>query len=257
MSDSTLVIIPTYNEKDSLPEVLERLRAAEPEVDVLVVDDSSPDGTGEIADRLAAEDDHVNVLHRAEKTGLWGAYKAGFEWGLERDYAILCEMDADGSHAPEQLGRLLAGIADGADMVIGSRYIRGGSTVNWPVSREVLSRGGNMYISLALGAGVRDITGGFRAIRRDVLEKLDLNEIGGSAYLFQTELAWNAAMEGFIVEEVPITFTERRHGESKMSGGFVTESLSQVTKWGFKHRFEQARYLTGYTVDLIKHETKA
>lgn len=257
MSDSTLVIIPTYNEKDSLPEVLERLRAAEPEVDVLVVDDSSPDGTGEIADRLAAEDDHVNVLHRAEKTGLWGAYKAGFEWGLERDYAILCEMDADGSHAPEQLGRLLAGIADGADMVIGSRYIRGGSTVNWPVSREVLSRGGNMYISLALGAGVRDITGGFRAIRRDVLEKLDLNEIGGSAYLFQTELAWNAAMEGFIVEEVPITFTERRHGESKMSGGFVTESLLQVTKWGFKHRFEQARYLTGYTVDLIKHETKA
>ena len=257
MSDSTLVIIPTYNEKDNLPEVIERLTAAQPEVDVLVVDDSSPDGTGEIADALAADNPRINVLHRKEKTGLWGAYKAGFEWGLERDYAILCEMDADGSHAPEQLGRLLDGIADGADMVIGSRYVRGGSTVNWPVSREVLSRGGNLYISVALGAGVRDITAGYRAIRREVLETLDLDRIGTSAYLFQTELAWRAAVAGFIVEEVPITFTERKHGESKMSGGFITESLSQVTKWGLKYRFNHVKYLAGDTVDMVKHDIKS
>ncbi len=251
-----LVIIPTYNERESLPEVLARLHEANPDVHVLVVDDSSPDGTGQLAETLATDDDQrrIHVLHREEKTGLWGAYKAGFRWGLEREYQILCEMDADGSHAPEQFHLLIDGIRDGADLVIGSRYVRGGKTVNWPASRQILSRGGNLYISLMLGAGVNDITAGYRAYRREVLEKLDLDRIGKAAYLFQTELAWQAVQHGFVVEEVPITFTERQHGESKMDGSFVTQSLGQVTKWGIAHRRDQAVDAVQRIAGLFRHE---
>lgn len=244
LSDKTLVIIPTYNEKENLPLIIGRLLKAEPErVDVLVVDDSSPDGTGELADEMAAENPKIHVMHRGGKGGLGGAYIAGFHWGLERDYEILCEMDADGSHAPEQLYLLLDRIDAGAEMVLGSRYVKGGKTVNWPVSREVLSRGGNVYASVALGAGLSDITGGYRAYRREVLEGIDLDAVDSAGYVFQVDLAWRAVEAGFDVREVPITFTEREIGDSKMSGNIVSEALLQVTKWGAAHRFNQVKNL--------------
>jgi len=252
-SDATLVIIPTYNELENLPLIVGRVREATPEVDILVVDDNSPDGTGDKADELAAGDGHINVLHREGKGGLLGAYLAGFEWGLERDYAVLCEMDADGSHAPEQLHLLLGAIDDGADLVIGSRYVPGGSTVNWPASRKFLSRGGNIYISALLGAGIRDITAGYRAFRREVLETLDLDAIGKEAYLFQTEIGWKTVRAGFDVREVPITFTERVYGESKLSGSFVTDSLTAVTKWGLGFRAGQVRDIADEVGRLAKH----
>lgn len=244
LSDKTLVIIPTYNERENLPLIIGRLLKAEPErVDVLVVDDSSPDGTGDLADEMAAENSKIHVMHRGGKGGLGGAYIAGFRWGLERDYEILCEMDADGSHAPEQLYLLLDRIDAGAEMVLGSRYVKGGKTVNWPVSREVLSRGGNIYASLALGAGLSDITGGYRAYRREVLEEIDLDAVDSAGYVFQVDLAWRAVEAGFDVREVPITFTEREIGDSKMSGNIVSEALLQVTKWGAAHRFNQFKNL--------------
>lgn len=244
LSDKTLVIIPTYNERENLPLIIGRLLKAEPErVDVLVVDDSSPDGTGDLADEMAAENSKIHVMHRGGKGGLGGAYIAGFHWGLERDYEILCEMDADGSHAPEQLYLLLDRIDAGAEMVLGSRYVKGGKTVNWPVSREVLSRGGNIYASLALGAGLSDITGGYRAYRREVLEEIDLDAVDSAGYVFQVDLAWRAVEAGFDVREVPITFTEREIGDSKMSGNIVSEALLQVTKWGAVHRFNQVKNL--------------
>ncbi|HIW96843.1 MAG TPA: polyprenol monophosphomannose synthase [Candidatus Corynebacterium gallistercoris] len=242
LSDQTLVIIPTYNEKDNLPLIIGRLLKAEPErVHVLVVDDSSPDGTGEVADKLAADDERIHVLHRVGKGGLGGAYIAGFRWGLEREYEVLCEMDADGSHAPEQLHLLLDRIDRGAELVLGSRYVRGGKTVNWPASRQLLSRGGNIYASIALGAGLSDITGGYRAYRREVLEAIDLDAVDSAGYVFQVDLAWRAVEEGFDVREVPITFTEREIGDSKMSGNIVGEAMLQVTKWGVSHRVNQVK----------------
>lgn len=256
-SDSTLVIIPTFNERENLPLIVGRLRSAQPDVHVLVVDDSSPDGTGDVADELAAEaPEHIHVLHRQGKGGLWGAYRAGFAWGLERDYQVLCEMDADGSHAPEQLHLLLDEIDAGADLVIGSRYVPGGSTVNWPASRKILSRGGNLYISLLLGAGISDITAGYRAFRREVLETLDLDSIGKEAYLFQTEIGWKTVQAGFDVREVPITFTERVYGESKLSGSFVTDSLTAVTSWGLGYRAGQVRDIAGEIGRLARHSIK-
>ncbi|WP_288813944.1 polyprenol monophosphomannose synthase [uncultured Corynebacterium sp.] len=245
ISDKTLVIIPTFNERENLPLIVGRLLDAEPErVNVLVVDDSSPDGTGDVADELAAKDDRINVMHREGKGGLGGAYVAGFRWGLEREYNVLCEMDADGSHAPEQLHLLLDRIDTGAEMVIGSRYVRGGKTVNWPASRQLLSRGGNVYASVALGAGLSDITGGYRAYRREVLEEIDLDSVDSAGYVFQVDLAFRAVEAGFDVREVPITFTERELGESKMSGNIVSEAMLQVTKWGAAHRYSQAKNLT-------------
>ena len=176
-SDRTLVIIPTYNERDNLPLITQRVRSAAPDVDILIVDDNSPDGTGDLADDFASNDEQIFVLHREGKGGLCGAYVAGFQWGLERDYQVLCEMDADGSHAPEQLHLLLAEVDRGAELVIGSRYIPGGKVVNWPKKRWLLSKGGNIYISLALGAGLSDMTAGYRAYRRSLIEALDLNEL--------------------------------------------------------------------------------
>lgn len=244
LSDKTLVIIPTFNERENLPLIIDRLLTAEADrVNVLVVDDSSPDGTGELADELAAKDERIKVLHREGKGGLGGAYIAGFKWGLERDYEVLCEMDADGSHAPEQLHLLLDRIDAGAEMVIGSRYVRGGKTVNWPASRQILSRGGNIYASVALGAGLSDITGGYRAYRREVLEGIDLDAVDSAGYVFQVDLAFRAVEAGFDVREVPITFTERELGESKMSSNIVSEAMLQVTKWGAAHRADQAKAL--------------
>jgi dolichol-phosphate mannosyltransferase len=239
---SVLVVIPTYNERDNLGPIVRRLHAASPEAHVLVVDDGSPDGTGTLADELADTDERVHVLHRTEKAGLGAAYIAGFRWAMERDYTVLVEMDADGSHAPEDLPRLLDALDD-ADLVIGSRYVPGGRVVNWPKSREVLSRGGNIYSKLALGVRINDITAGFRAYRRRVLEKLELDGVASHGYCFQVDLTWRTVRAGFTIVEVPITFTEREIGTSKMSGSIVREALLRVTQWGLAHRVEQARRL--------------
>lgn len=241
-----LVIIPTYNERENIGPILDRLAAALPTAHALVVDDGSPDGTGEVADKRAAADDRVHVMHRTEKAGLGAAYVAGFQWGLERDYAVLVEMDADGSHAPEDLPRLLDAL-ETADLVLGSRYVPGGRTINWPASRQLISRGGNVYCQLALGVGIKDITGGFRAFRRRVLEKLALDEVASHGYCFQVDLAWRSLRAGFTVVEVPITFTERVIGESKMSGSIVREAFLRVGQWGLQHRADQFRRLTGRT----------
>jgi dolichol-phosphate mannosyltransferase len=237
-----LVVIPTYNERDNVEAIVERVTASVAEAHVLIVDDHSPDGTGKIADEIAAADPRVHVLHRTAKAGLGGAYIAGFGWGLERGYDVLVEMDADGSHAPEQLTRLLDALRD-ADLVIGSRWVPGGTVVNWPKSRELLSRGGNLYTRVALGIDLRDATGGYRAYRRGVLEEIDYRSVVSEGYCFQVDLAWRAARGGFRVVEVPITFAERERGESKMSGAIVREALWRVTQWGVQHRAAQIRHL--------------
>jgi dolichol-phosphate mannosyltransferase len=237
-----LVIIPTYDEADNIAPIVARVRAAVPDADVLVADDNSPDGTGEIADKLAADDAAVHVLHRPGKQGLGAAYIAGFRWGLERDYDVLVEMDADGSHQPEQLPRLLDRLTS-ADLVLGSRWVPGGQVVNWPVRRSVLSRGGNVYTRTALGLPLHDATGGFRAFRRRVLEGIDLAQVASQGYCFQVDLAWRAWRAGFRVAEVPITFVERERGTSKMNGSIVREALWRVTLWGAGHRAGQLRGL--------------
>ncbi|WP_370613943.1 polyprenol monophosphomannose synthase [Mumia qirimensis] len=238
----TLVVIPTYNEVENIASIVGRVRSAEPEVDVLVVDDGSPDGTGAIADRLAAADDAVHVMHRTAKNGLGAAYLAGFAWGLDRSYDVLVEMDADGSHQPEQLHRLLAAIDAGADLVLGARWVDGGEVVNWPKRREVLSRGGNTYARLALGLSLRDATGGYRAFRATVLRDILDAEVASHGYCFQVDLARRAVRAGYDVREVPITFVERVAGESKMDGAIVREALVRVTGWAVQDR---TRWLRG------------
>jgi dolichol-phosphate mannosyltransferase len=233
-----LVIVPTYNERENLEPIVARVRSAVPDAHLLVADDGSPDGTGEIADRLAAADTHVHVLHRRTKEGLGAAYLAGFAWGLEHGYDVLVEMDADGSHQPEQLPALLHALED-ADLVIGSRWVPGGTVRNWPWRREVLSRGANTYTRIAMGAPVRDMTGGFRAFRADALRSLDLHDVSSQGYCFQVDLAWRALSRGLRVVEVPITFVERQRGNSKMSGAIVREALISVTAWGLAHRGRQ------------------
>ena len=238
--ERVLVLVPTYNERDNLPRILARLRSAVPEADVLVLDDASPDGTGQVADELAAADAQVQVLHRPGKQGLGAAYLAGFRWGLERGYDALVEMDADGSHQPEQLRSLLDALAD-ADVVLGSRWVRGGSVVNWPLHRKLLSVGGNVYTRVLLGVPVGDATGGYRAYRAAALKELDLTAVASQGYCFQVDLVWRAIRRGLTVREVPITFVEREIGDSKMSGAIVAESLARVTQWGLAHRATQAR----------------
>jgi len=238
VSGGVLVIIPTYNESESLPGVVERVRAAVPDADVLIADDNSPDGTGRLADAMASADDHVHVLHRAGKEGLGKAYLAGFAWGLERGYDVLVEMDADGSHRPEELPRLLAQIPH-SDIVLGSRWVPGGSVVNWPVSRRVLSQGGSLYTRLALGIPTRDATGGYRAYRASALREMDLASVTSNGYCFQIDLLWRGLQRGLIVREVPITFVEREAGTSKMSGRIVREALVNVARWGASRRWAQ------------------
>lgn len=240
-----LVITPTYNERESLPGTVGRLRQALPEVDVLIADDNSPDGTGQIADDLAANDSHIHVLHRQGKEGLGAAYIAGFHWGMERGYDVLVEMDADGSHQPEQLHRLLDALEDGADLVLGSRWVPGGATENWPVSRQLLSRGGSLYSRVLLGVPTRDITGGFRAYRREVLENINLETIASQGYCFQIDLALRTLEAGYVVKEVPITFVERAQGVSKMSGNIVREAVLRVASWGAQRRVKQVKNLLG------------
>ncbi len=238
--DGALVIIPTYNEADNIEPIVSRLRRAVPEAHVLIADDASPDGTGRLADGLAARDPNVHVLHRAGKQGLGAAYVAGFRWGIERGYDVLVEMDADGSHQPEQLPAVLGALRD-ADLALGSRWVPGGQVKNWPLSRRLLSQGGNTYTRLVLGIPLRDVTGGFRAFRRRTLESIELHSVASQGYCFQVDLAWRAVRKGFRVVEVPITFIEREHGESKMSKDIVREALLMVTKWGITHRFGQLR----------------
>ncbi|WP_185172920.1 polyprenol monophosphomannose synthase [Rothia nasimurium] len=238
-----LTVIPTYNEKENLPVVVERLRAAVPDCDILVVDDNSPDGTGQLADSMAAEDSHINVLHRTVKDGLGGAYLAGFDWGLEAGYDVLVEMDADCSHQPEQLPLLLQAIEGGADLAIGSRYVPGGKTKNWPLHRQILSRGANLYTRLILGTKVKDITAGYRAYRREALQKLNLEGIDSKGYVFQVDLAWRSEQAGLKIVEVPITFVEREIGSSKMNGNIIVDSMTKVTRWGLTARAERVRSL--------------
>jgi dolichol-phosphate mannosyltransferase len=240
---AVLVIIPTYNEAENIGPIVQRVRSAVPGAHILVADDNSPDGTGKLADELAVEDDQVHVLHRKGKEGLGAAYLHGFAWGMDHGYDVLVEMDADGSHPPEQLPDLLERIDAGADLVLGSRYVPGGSVVNWPRSREILSRGGNLYARLALGIHLRDATGGYRAFRRTTLEKLDLHDIASQGYCFQVDLAQRAIRRGLRVEEVPITFVEREFGTSKMSRAIVAEALWRLTIWGAEHRGRQVRAL--------------
>jgi dolichol-phosphate mannosyltransferase len=235
-----LVIIPTYNESENIEPIVARLRAAVPDVDVLVADDNSPDGTGDIADALAEHDPHVQVMHRAGKEGLGAAYLAGFRWGIDHGYDVLVEMDADGSHQPEQLPRLLEAIRD-ADLVIGSRWVPGGGVVNWPSHRKLISKGGSTYSRLMLGVDIHDVTAGFRAFRKETLEGIGLDEVASQGYCFQVDLGWRAIRKGFRVLEVPITFVERERGDSKMSGTIVTEALWRVTQWGIGRRVGRYR----------------
>jgi dolichol-phosphate mannosyltransferase len=233
-----VMVIPTYNEALNLEWIVGRLRTAQPGVDVMIVDDNSPDGTGAIADRLAEADDQIQVVHRTEKAGLGAAYVHGFKVALAQGYDVIGEMDADGSHQPEQLYRLLNGLVD-ADLVIGSRYVKGGSVVNWPLFRRLLSAFGNLYVRILLGIRVHDSTAGFRLFRRGTLEKIDVTSVNTTGYVFQTDMAWRALQVGLRVHEVPIEFVERERGDSKMSKAVAVESLQRITWWGLKQRRNQ------------------
>ncbi|MEU7951973.1 polyprenol monophosphomannose synthase [Micromonospora chalcea] len=234
-----LVVIPTYNEADNVERIVARVRAAAPGVDVLVADDNSPDGTGAIANRLSGDDPRVHVLHREGKEGLGAAYLAGFAWARARGYDAVVEMDADGSHAPEDLPALLDAARD-ADVVIGSRWTRGARVLNWPWQRLLLSRVGNLYARLALGMPVSDATGGYRVYRCSALDAIDLDSVRSQGYAFQVELSRLAHRAGVRIVEVPITFAEREHGDSKMSPLIVVEALWRVTRWGVRDRLATA-----------------
>lgn len=235
-----VMVIPTYNESMNLAWIVDRLRSAQPDVDVMIVDDNSPDGTGKIADELAAADPQVQVVHRTEKAGLGAAYVNGFGVALDQGYDVIGEMDADGSHQPEQLHRLLDALGD-ADLVIGSRWVHGGSVVNWPLFRKLLSIFGNIYVRLLLGIKVRDATAGFRVFRRSTLEAIDVRTVKSTGYVFQTDMAYRTIQAGLKVTEVPIEFVERERGDSKMSGSVASESLKAVTYWGLRERRNQFR----------------
>jgi dolichol-phosphate mannosyltransferase len=234
------VIIPTYNERDNIEIITGRVRSSVPDAHVLIVDDNSPDGTGEIADKLAGGDSHVHVLHRAGKAGLGAAYIAGFAWALEQGYGALVEMDADGSHQPEELPRLLAAL-DGADLVLGSRYVPGGAVLNWPRSRELLSRAGNTYARLMLGLKLNDATGGYRVFRASTLRRIGLDDVDSQGYCFQIDLARRTIGAGLTVTEVPITFEERQRGTSKMTNAIVAEAFWRVALWGIARLWPGSR----------------
>ena len=236
--NGVLVLIPTYQECENLARIVSRVRVAVPDAHILVADDNSPDGTGRLAEELADDDNHVHVLHRPEKQGLGAAYVAGFGWALDAGYEVIVEMDADGSHQPEQLPTLLAALAT-ADVVLGSRWVAGGKVLNWPKSREILSRGGNAYVRFALGLSLRDGTGGYRAYRAKVLRSFDLTTVRSHGYCFQVDLALRSWQHGYRIVEVPITFVERELGVSKMSRSIVLEAFWRVTLWGFQRRTGQ------------------
>jgi dolichol-phosphate mannosyltransferase len=239
-----LVVIPTYNESDNIRVVVDRVRRATPAVDILVADDNSPDGTGDIADELAQADGQIHVLHRPGKQGLGAAYVAGFAHARERGYDAVVEMDADGSHAPEELPRLLDAARE-ADVVIGSRWVRGGKVVNWPFHRLLLSRGGSLYTRLALGLPLRDATAGYRVYRMPVLDKIEIDSVESQGYCFQIDLGWRSHRGGFRIVEVPITFVERERGASKMSSSIVREAFWRVAVWGAQARVAAVKRALG------------
>lgn len=239
-----LVVTPTYNEIESLERVATRLLLLNPEVDLLIVDDSSPDGTGALADRLATEDGRIRVLHREGKAGLGPAYLAGFRWGLGEGYDVLVEMDADGSHPADALPLMLKRVGaqpGSADLVIGSRWVAGGSVVDWPRSREFLSRGANVYARTILGIPVRDITAGYRAYHRRLLEAILRDDIDSRGYCFQIDMTIRAVDAGYRVAEVPIRFVERQAGSSKMDRSIVAEAMVKTTQWGLRRRLGLGR----------------
>ncbi len=240
-----LVIIPTYNEAENIGPIVARLRVSVPDADILIADDNSPDGTGQLADELAASDDHVHVMHRTAKQGLGATYVAGFRWGLDRGYGVLVEHDADGSHQPEQLPSMLAALQN-ADMVKGSRYVKGGSVKNWPWHRELLSRGGSLWSRTVLGLPIKDVTGGFTAFRAETLQGIGLEHIESAGYAFQVDLARRAVAGGYKVAEVPIEFVERELGSSKMSSNIVREAMLLTTRWGLTHRAAQVKDYLGF-----------
>jgi dolichol-phosphate mannosyltransferase len=227
-SPRVLVVMPTYNEADNINKIVPAVLDAAP-VEILIVDDSSPDGTGALADALAAQEPRVHVLHRTSKDGLGRAYLAGFAWGIARGFDVLIEMDADFSHQPASLAPMIRHMRD-FDVVIGSRYVQGGQTQNWGLRRRLISRGGGLYARSVLGVQIQDLTSGFIAWRREVLEALDLSAVQASGYGFQIEMKYRAARAGARILETPITFPDRTHGESKMSANIFSEALSLVWK---------------------------
>ena len=231
----TLVVVPTYNEVGNLESIVGRLRTAVPNADILIVDDASPDGTGELADRLASGDDRVRVLHRPGKDGLGKAYLAGFAIALDSGYEFVVEIDADGSHDPASLPAMLDLARAGNDLVIGSRWVEGGAVVNWPWLRQAISRSGNVYARTVLRSSIRDITAGYRVYRTAALRQLALTDVSSQGYCFQVELAWRLERDGHRIAEHPITFVERVTGRSKMHIGIVIEALAKVTAWGFAY----------------------
>lgn len=244
---TALVIIPTYNERQILPHTLRRTRSNAPEAHVLVVDDGSPDGTGQWVDGVTAQDECVHVLHRRTKAGLGQAYVAGFAWALDRGYSKIVEMDADGSHHPEDLPRLLAACDEDTPLVIGSRWTPGGRTQNWPLPRRLLSRGANTYANLAIGLGVADATAGFRVFTADLLRRIDLAAVNSQGYCFQVDMTRRTRALGEQICELPITFTERLGGSSKMTRTIVVEALLRTTAWGAERR---TRQVLGWTQAL-------
>lgn len=230
-----LVVVPTFNECENIRIITSNIRNELPEVDILIADDNSPDGTGQVADELAAADSKIKVVHRKAKAGLGAAYLDAFSWAKQENYDVVVEMDADGSHRAVDLKNVLVEL-NNADVVLGSRWVAGGKVVNWPLHREILSRGGNLYTRICLGIPIKDATGGFRAYRMDALAKMDIGNVESQGYCFQVDMAWRAVQAGLKVVEVPITFVERQIGESKMSGDIVKEALWRVTQWGFEKR---------------------
>lgn len=240
MSESTVVVLPTYNEIENLAGMVARLRAGVPDARLLVVDDGSPDGTGTLADELAASDPGVHVLHRTSKQGLGAAYLAGFAWALEHGATVIVESDVDGSHQPEQLPSLLAALPE-HDMVVGSRWVRGGRIVNWPLSRRLISKGGSWYARVVLRLHERDVTGGYRVFRADALRRIGLGRIDSLGYCFQIEMLWRAERVGLRIAEVPITFVERVNGVSKMTGNIAVEAMLRVSVWGLLELVDRLR----------------
>jgi dolichol-phosphate mannosyltransferase len=230
--EAVTVVVPTYNERLNLPHLIAAVRLGG--YRMLVVDDGSPDGTGHLADDIAGEDRFVGVIHRASKQGLGPAYAAGFDRALADGADVVVEMDADFSHNPNDLPRLIEAVEAGADLAIGSRYVPGGATPDWPLSRQLISRGGNTYVRMMLGMPVRDATAGFRAFRAGALSRLPYREARASGYGFQVEMAWKAHQLGLRITEVPITFRDREKGQSKMSGKIVAEAMGLVTVWGVR-----------------------
>ena len=233
MTAAVLVVVPTYDERATVEQVLDRVLAQPIDVEVLVVDDASPDGTGDLVAARAARDERVHLLRRPAKQGLGSAYRAGLRWGLDRGHVVLVEMDADLSHDPDALPALVDATS-AADLVLGSRYVPGGAVANWPAHRLLLSRGGNLWVRLATGLPLRDATSGFRAFRAPVLEAIGVDRLRSEGYGFQVETALQAWRCGFAVRELPITFTERRHGASKISRSIVLEATWRVLLWGLR-----------------------